>query len=296
MSDTEEDAADSASLSIGALSRATGIPIGTLRSWELRYGFPEPLRRESGHRRYGHDQVDRLGLVKRALELGHRPSAVVAATPASLERLLAVSSVEPAAAALEAHPERLMVATLALDGASLDAALRHAIDDLGLRRFVHECVVPFLGAVGEAWLAGRLGVMHEHFASDRLKALLEERRRGRMGIHAVVCATLTGEPHDLGLHIAALLLAFGGKRVIFLGANTPVEDIAAAAHQCQAQAVLVGSSTAAPSEVVVPQLAALGRVLAPHVSIGVGGTAAAPTGVTLLADFKSLERWSAALD
>jgi len=294
MSVTEEDA-DTAWLSIGALSQATGIPIGTLRSWETRYGFPEPLRLESGHRRYGHDQVERLGLVKRALELGNRPSAVVAATPDSLERLLA-SSVEPAAEPNDPYPERLMTATLALDGAALDAALRHAIDDLGLRRFVHECALPFLRAVGDAWLVGRLGVMHEHFASDRLKALLEERRRGHAGTHAVVCATLTGEPHDLGLHIAALLLAFGGKRVIFLGANTPVEDIAAAVNQCQAQAVLVGSSAAAHPEVVVPQLASLRRVLAPQVSIGVGGTAGAPAGVTLLTDFDSLERWGAALD
>jgi hypothetical protein len=29
-------------LSIGALSKATGIAVETLRTWELRYGFPVP--------------------------------------------------------------------------------------------------------------------------------------------------------------------------------------------------------------------------------------------------------------
>ncbi len=39
-------------LSIGELARQTGVPFATLRSWEDRYGFPRPLRRPGGHRRY----------------------------------------------------------------------------------------------------------------------------------------------------------------------------------------------------------------------------------------------------
>lgn len=285
---------DSTPLSIGDLSRATGIPIGTLRSWESRYGFPAPRRLESGHRRYDPAQVERLHLVKRALSLGHRPSEVVAAKTPRLERLLAAATATPSET-LAAPAERLMAATLDLNESALDAALRHALDDLGLRRFIHECVVPFLRAVGERWLEGRLGVMHEHFATVHLKAFLEERRRGHPGETAVVCATLPGEPHDLGLHIAALLLAFGGRRPIVLGTNTPVEDVAAAARQSAARAVLIGSSPVAPREVLVPQLAALERLLEPRVSLGVGGTELVLRGVTRLSDFTALERWSAAL-
>ncbi len=39
-------------LSIGALSKATGIAVETLRTWETRYGFPTPERKPSGHRVY----------------------------------------------------------------------------------------------------------------------------------------------------------------------------------------------------------------------------------------------------
>ena len=38
-------------LSIGELSRATGLSIDTLRVWERRYGRPVPVRLPSGHRR-----------------------------------------------------------------------------------------------------------------------------------------------------------------------------------------------------------------------------------------------------
>ena len=79
-------------MSIGALSRATDIPIGTLRSWERRYRFPEPMRRESGHRRYLLDDVGRLRMMKQALELGNRPSAVVGASQEVLERCLLYTS------------------------------------------------------------------------------------------------------------------------------------------------------------------------------------------------------------
>jgi hypothetical protein len=38
-----------ARLAIGALAKATGIPIETLRTWETRYGYPIRERKPSGH-------------------------------------------------------------------------------------------------------------------------------------------------------------------------------------------------------------------------------------------------------
>lgn len=39
--------------SIGDVAGLTGVAEGTLRMWERRHGFPEPVRLTSGHRRYG---------------------------------------------------------------------------------------------------------------------------------------------------------------------------------------------------------------------------------------------------
>ena len=47
-----------ASLTIGDLAHRTGVPISTLRSWERRYGFPEPRRQPGGHRRYSEADVE----------------------------------------------------------------------------------------------------------------------------------------------------------------------------------------------------------------------------------------------
>jgi DICT domain-containing protein len=44
-------------LTISDLAERTGVPPPTLRSWESRYGFPRPLRLDSGHRRYAEPDV-----------------------------------------------------------------------------------------------------------------------------------------------------------------------------------------------------------------------------------------------
>jgi DICT domain-containing protein len=53
-------------LTIGELARQTGMPAATLRSWEVRYGFPRPRRLAGGHRRY--EQAD-AAVISEALRL-----------------------------------------------------------------------------------------------------------------------------------------------------------------------------------------------------------------------------------
>jgi MerR family transcriptional regulator, light-induced transcriptional regulator len=75
-------------LSIGDVVRATGLGESTLRAWERRYGFPQPQREPSGHRRYAADDVARLLRViaerERGIEL-----------PVAIERARAASTVVP---------------------------------------------------------------------------------------------------------------------------------------------------------------------------------------------------------
>ncbi|HZX53728.1 MAG TPA: DICT sensory domain-containing protein [Ilumatobacteraceae bacterium] len=56
---------DMTGLSIGDLSRRTGIGISTLRAWERRHGFPVAQRLPSGHRRYTEQDVEALLAVSR---------------------------------------------------------------------------------------------------------------------------------------------------------------------------------------------------------------------------------------
>ena len=210
-------------LSIGALSRATGIAIETLRTWESRYGFPVPERKPSGHRVYPMAAVPRLRRVAQALALGHRAGQVVAASEGALGQLLASVPAIPAPAppAADAAPGAaagvldLLELVARFEGERLRQALVADWARLGPVEFLETRVAPLVRATGEAWSSGRLEIRHEHFLSERVGSLLaslrlpfEEQARGPL----VVYATLPGELHGLGLQMSALALATTGCR------------------------------------------------------------------------------------
>ena len=71
------DPAASGLLTIREVAARTGVTQPTLRMWEQRYGFPEPHRLPSGHRRYDDDQVELIKQVARDREAGlSLPAAV----------------------------------------------------------------------------------------------------------------------------------------------------------------------------------------------------------------------------
>ena len=64
-------------LTIREVARETGVSEGTLRMWETRYGFPEPKRLPSGHRRYTDDDVALVRQVARDRETGLSMKAAI---------------------------------------------------------------------------------------------------------------------------------------------------------------------------------------------------------------------------
>lgn len=57
-------------LSIGELSRRTGVNIETIRYYERTGVLPPPPRTHGGHRVYAEDHLKRLSFVRRSRELG----------------------------------------------------------------------------------------------------------------------------------------------------------------------------------------------------------------------------------
>jgi PAS domain S-box-containing protein len=65
-------------LTLQAVSRRTGIPAATLRTWERRYGFLRPTRSASGYRLYGEQEIAQILQVKHLLGEGVRTSEAIA--------------------------------------------------------------------------------------------------------------------------------------------------------------------------------------------------------------------------
>lgn len=62
--------------SIGAVARMLGVPAGTLRTWQERYGVVVPERSEGGHRLYTRDQVEQLRFLVDQVAAGLSPADV----------------------------------------------------------------------------------------------------------------------------------------------------------------------------------------------------------------------------
>jgi DNA-binding transcriptional MerR regulator len=292
-----------ARLSIGALSRATGIPVETLRTWESRYGFPVPERRPSGHRVYFLPTVARLRRIAEALAGGHRARQVVPASDADLQQLLAAAPAARAgSAAASASPGSAELGQLlrlveSFDTDRLTRALLADSARLGPLAFLEAVVAPLLRAVGEAWEAGRLRVRHEHFVSERLSDLLRSLRlplQERAGGALVVFSTLPGEPHGLGLQMAALVVAFAGCRVLYLGTETPLPDMVSLTRDLGARALALSVSASRRGPRTAAQVRRLRDLLPRRTALLVGGQGAPAPGsnVQVFADLRSLDGWA----
>ena len=290
-----------AMLSIGALARATGLAIETIRTWERRYGFPIPVRKPSGHRVYPTTSVMRLRRVAEALAQGHRAGEVLRCSEADLGTLLGVVSgrhVASAGVPTSCDVETFLALVKRFDGDGVTRVLSAEWGRLGPLAFLEERVSPLVRAVGNAWESGRLEIRHEHFFSERLGDLLrayrlpyEERARGPL----VVLATLPGEGHALGLQMAALVTAIAGCRVCYVGTEVPVAELASVARDLGARAVGVSVSSSTRGSRSKTLLAKLRAALPVRVDVVVGG-AGAPAGrpgIRTLATLGELSSWTA---
>jgi DICT domain-containing protein len=67
-------------LGIGEIAERTGVPAGTIRMWEQRYGFPQPERTPSGYRRYRAEDAETVRRVVQLREQGlSMPAAITRA-------------------------------------------------------------------------------------------------------------------------------------------------------------------------------------------------------------------------
>lgn len=274
-------------LSIAAVERDTGIAKDTLRVWERRYDFPKPLRDANDDRAYPIDQVEKLRLLKRLLDQGHRPGRVVPLPIEELRQLNIKPAVE--AEAIHAHSpvisQEEMSRYLDLLRSHQTEALRLALSTtmmkIGLDRFVIELVAPLIKNIGEYWADGKIEIHEEHLFTEQIKHLLRTAinsvPRGHTGQNEdlarprILLTTFPQEQHSLGLLMAEALMALEGCVCVSLGTQTPILEIAQAARAQKADIVALSFSSQINQNQVVDGLKELQSKLAPGVEVWAGG-------------------------
>ena len=269
--------------SISDVERDTGVPKETLRVWERRYDFPQPDRDANGERLYPAEQVQRLRLVKRLLDLGYRPGKIMHLGADELAELAGKAGADTPAANAD-DPELRQCLDLIRDHKMYELRQRmaQALLQLGLQRFVLELVSPLTTLVGEAWSAGKLAVFEEHLFAEALQSVMRNAIYGanqQVGQAAasprILLTTVPQERHGLGLLMAEALFALQGAHCVSLGVQTPLNDIVEAARVQQADIVALSFSSVMSPRAAIENVSELQSRLGDSVQVWAGGSCAA---------------------
>jgi hypothetical protein len=164
----------------------------------------------------------------------------------------------------------LEAALEAFDDSRAQGVLDRLFGAFGLGASLSGVVLPCLSGIGDGWAEGRLSVAHEHFASVLVRGRLLALARGwdTGGGERAVLACPPGEAHDIALIAFGLILHEAGWRVVFFGADTPVEALNVAAAALSAGLVTLSSVDAGKVRRAVSELR-----LPPYTALAIGGEA-----------------------
>ncbi|BDG10490.1 HTH-type transcriptional repressor CarH [Anaeromyxobacter paludicola] len=234
-----------------------------------------PERDERG-RLYSDDHVRKLRLLRMLVERGHSIGRLSRLDERALSDLATSSG---AAAVAPPAPERpgsgwrtVADAVERFDAAAADRELRRVAAIYRPRELVHEVMLPLMRWVGDAWYAGRLTVAQEHLTSALLHGVAGTLvGAARETPVRLLFATPPGERHELGLLAAAALAAAGGLAPVYLGAELPAAEVAAAAARSGARAAVVAATGVADPALAIAEIGELRRLLPGGVEVLTGG-------------------------
>lgn len=294
---------------INVAARRSGLTAHVIRAWERRYQAITPNRSVTARRLYSDAEVQRLVLLRQAVDLGHRISEVA---PLPMEELHALVG-RDTLPGVEASPripltrsrlvESAIAAAMAMDSQPFLQALLQATRTLTVPALFEDFVDPLMNEIGVRWRDGRMRVAHEHFASAHLRTFLGDLMTSSSiasGGPCIIVTTPFGQNHELGALMVAITAMRAGWETIFVGPGLPAEEIVYAVETRKARAVALSLCYPSDDPRIDGQLRKLRTLMPPQVTVFIGG-AASGAYVKTIADIgarrpSALREFSAELD
>jgi DNA-binding transcriptional MerR regulator len=214
--------------SVAQVEAITGINAHTLRIWERRYAFLNPMRTETNIRYYSDKELRKLLSIAMLQRNGFKISKLDKMDDQQIgeavEVILASSQTQN-----EDEINNLMLSMLTFDENKFDKIFQRQIIQRGLLATVVEIIYPFLYKLGVLWGASKVFPAQEHFISNLIRQKLIS------GIDALpippensptlMMFLAEEEHHEIGLLLSSFIARKCGWRVIYLGQNVPSEDM-----------------------------------------------------------------------
>ncbi|NPD03575.1 MerR family transcriptional regulator [Nocardioides sp. zg-1308] len=255
---------------VGRAAELTGVPSGTLRKWEQRYGVVVPQRSSGNYRLYDDEAVRRLSVMRSLVDAGwsaQEAARHVATDVAAAEAVLP----RPAEPPFEERHHTLVQCAQDFDVPGLERLLSDGFADADLVSVVDDWLLPSMVHLGRAWQRGEVTVAGEHFVTAsvhrRLAQAFQSIPSAPTGGPRVVVGLARGSRHEVGILSFALVLRSRGVAVTYLGGDLPLEAWVSAVRLVAPAAVVL----AAPTLEDLPAVREVVEAVRPMAAVLLGG-------------------------
>lgn len=209
------------------LENLSGIKAHTIRIWEQRYNFLKPQRTDTNIRYYSNEELKKLLNVSLLNKYGFKLCHIDQMQPDEI--CSKVLSLQKEGAVQERVVNELVKDMIDIETDKFESTLTKYIQLNGIEKAITEIVFPFLEKIGILWQTGHIMPAQEHFVSNIVRqklivaidSVIPENKPKK----TVLLFLPEGEHHELGLLFLYYLLKRHGAKVIYLGANVPMNDV-----------------------------------------------------------------------
>ena len=239
---------------IRVLSEKSAVSSSTLRAWERRYGLLHPERTPKGHRLYSNSDIQRVLRILDLLNDGH-------SLPEIAEMLSVLSKTSEETSGINNVSKKDAGEITIWD--TLIKNTIEAVSDFNIERIdsiynessslypvdlvTDRLIQPVIEFLGSAWKSHpERGIAEEHFYTSWLK-----HRLGARFHHAytqakgarIICACVPGSYHEIGLMLFSLSALARGYRVLYFGADLPLDQLIYVTQRSAAKAIVLSAQT-----------------------------------------------------
>ncbi|MBO9658793.1 MAG: MerR family transcriptional regulator [Chitinophagaceae bacterium] len=216
------------------LENLSGIKAHTIRMWEQRYNLLKPQRSCTNIRYYSNDELKTLLNIALLNKCGYKISHID--KMCQEEICQKVLSLRDSEVMQEIIVNELVQDMVDLQTDKFETTLSKYICNFGIENGVLQIIFPFLEKIGILWQTGHIMPAQEHFVTNIIRQKLIVAIDGLpCNPEGKTCLLFLPEKeyHEMGLLFLCYLLKKQGMRVIYLGANVPMGDVASIADTMQ---------------------------------------------------------------
>jgi DNA-binding transcriptional MerR regulator len=237
--------------SIKDLEQLSGIKAHTLRIWEQRYNLLSPKRTDTNIRFYDDDDLKLILNVAMLNDNGFKISKIASMMAEDIRK--EVVKLTERSLTYDDQIHALTISMIEMDEERFDKVLRGNIQKLGFEQTMLNVIYPFMSKIGVLWQTGAINPAQEHFISNlvrqKLIVAIDGQSTKTEGKKFLLFLP-EGELHEISLLFAAYMIKSKGHRVIYLGQNTPNQDLQSVQKLHQPDFLLTIITTSPSSEYV----------------------------------------------